>query len=119
MKSARLGAYNMHGSLLPRYRGRVPVNWAVLHGERETGATLHQMTVKPDDGAIVDQFSIPILPDDTAQEVFEKVTVAAEVCLYRSLPKLLDGTAEHRLQDKSLGTYFGGRCAEDLSLIHI
>lgn len=113
MKSARLGAYNMHGSLLPRYRGRVPVNWAVLHGERETGATLHQMTVKPDDGAIVDQFSIPILPDDTAQEVFEKVTVAAEVCLYRSLPKLLDGTAEHRLQDKSLGTYFGGRCAED------
>ena len=44
----RRGAYNMHGSLLPKYRGRVPVNWAVIMGERETGATLHQMVAKPD-----------------------------------------------------------------------
>ena len=113
LQSAQRGAYNMHGSLLPHYRGRVPVNWAVLRGERETGATLHQMTVKPDDGPIVDQFAVPILPDDTAQEVFEKVTVAAELCLYRSLPKLIAGTAAHRLQDLSQGAYFGGRRAED------
>lgn len=113
LQSVQRGAYNMHGSLLPHYRGRVPVNWAVLRGERETGATLHQMTVKPDDGPIVDQFAVPILPDDTAQEVFEKVTVAAELCLYRSLPKLIAGTAEHRLQDLSQGAYFGGRRAED------
>ena len=113
LQSAQRGAYNMHGSLLPHYRGRVPVNWAVLRGERETGATLHQMTAKPDDGPIVDQFAVPILPDDTAQEVFEKVTVAAELCLYRSLPKLIAGTAEHRLQDLSQGAYFGGRRAED------
>ena len=59
---ARRGAYNMHGSLLPKYRGRVPINWAVLHGETETGATLHEMTVKPDAGAIVAQTSVPILP---------------------------------------------------------
>lgn len=113
LQSARRGAYNMHGSLLPRYRGRVPVNWAVLHGERETGATLHQMTIKPDNGPIVDQFAVPILPDDTAQEVFQKVTVAAELCLVRSLPKLIDGTAEHRTQDLTQGAYFGGRRAED------
>ena len=72
------GAFNMHGSLLPKYRGRVPVNWAVLRGEEETGATLHAMEAKPDAGYIVDQTSVPILPDDTAGEVFEKVTVAAE-----------------------------------------
>ena len=113
LQSVGRGAYNMHGSLLPQYRGRVPVNWAVLRGERETGATLHQMNVKPDNGAIVDQFAVPILPDDTAHDVFGKVVVAAELCLCRVLPKLLAGTAEHRQQDLSQGAYFGGRRAED------
>ena len=113
LQSVRRGAYNMHGSLLPKYRGRVPVNWAIINGERETGATLHQMNVKPDNGAIVDQFAVPILPDDSAHDVFAKVAVAAELCLYRTLPKLLAGTAEHRPQDLSQGAYFGGRCAED------
>jgi hypothetical protein len=61
------GAYNMHGSLLPKYRGRVPVNWAIIHGERETGATLHRMLEKPDAGGIVAQQAVPILPDDTAR----------------------------------------------------
>ena len=111
--AVRRGAYNLHGSLLPKYRGRVPVNWAVLKGERETGATLHQMNVKPDNGAIVDQFAVPILPDDSAHDVFGKVVVAAELCLSRTLPKLLAGTAEHRQQDLSQGAYFGGRRAED------
>ena len=113
LQAARRGAYNMHGSLLPRYRGRVPVNWAVLHGETETGATLHQMNVKPDNGAIVDQVAVPILPDDTAREVFDKVVVAAELCLYRTLPQLRAGTAPHRPQDLSQDAYFGGRRAED------
>ncbi len=71
----------MHGSLLPQYRGRAPVNWAVLHGERETGATLHYMTDEARRGDIVAQTAVPILPDDTAREVFDKVTVAAEICL--------------------------------------
>lgn len=113
LQSAKRGAYNMHGSLLPQYRGRVPVNWAVLRGARESGATLHQMTIKPDNGAIVDQFAVPILPDDTAHEVFAKVVVAAELCLLRALPKLIAGSAEHRPQDLSQGAYFGGRRPED------
>ncbi|MBS1230244.1 MAG: formyltransferase [Proteobacteria bacterium] len=113
LQSVRRGAYNMHGSLLPAYRGRVPVNWAIINGESETGATLHQMNVKPDNGAIVDQFAVPILPDDSAHDVFVKVVVAAELCLYRTLPQLLAGTAPHRQQDLSQGAYFGGRCAED------
>jgi methionyl-tRNA formyltransferase len=107
------GAYNMHGSLLPRYRGRVPVNWAVLRGERETGATLHRMVEKPDAGEIVGRQAVPILPDDTAKEVFDKVTLAAEICLDRVLPALLAGTATHVPQDLSLGSYFGGRKPED------
>ncbi len=107
------GALNMHGSLLPKYRGRAPVNWAVLHGERETGATLHYMTAKPDNGDIVDQQAVPILPDDTAQEVFDKVTVAAEIALDRVLPALIAGTAPRIAQDLARGAYFGGRKPSD------
>jgi methionyl-tRNA formyltransferase len=107
------GALNMHGSLLPKYRGRAPVNWAVLHGERETGATLHYMTEKPDNGDIVAQAAVPILPDDTAQEVFDKVTVAAEIALDGVLPALIAGTAPRRPQDLALGGYFGGRKPAD------
>jgi methionyl-tRNA formyltransferase len=107
------GAYNMHGSLLPQYRGRVPVNWAVLRGERTTGATLHAMTIKPDAGALVDAEAVPILPDDTALEVFRKVTVAAEITLDRALPGLVAGTAQLKPQDLSQGGYFGRRTARD------
>jgi methionyl-tRNA formyltransferase len=110
---AARGALNMHGSLLPKYRGRVPVNWAVLHGERQTGATLHYMVEKPDAGAIVAQQAVPILPDDTALEVFGKVTVAAEIALNRVLPDLLAGRAPAIAQDLSQGSYFSGRRPED------
>lgn len=110
---ARRGAFNLHGSLLPKYRGRVPVNWAILRGERETGATLHAMSEKPDAGPIVDQMAVPILPDDTAFDVFRKVTVAAELVVDRALPSLLDGSARPRPQDLSRGSYFGARRPED------
>ena len=106
-------AFNMHGSLLPAFRGRAPVNWAVLHGATETGATLHEMTVKPDAGAIVAQTAVPILPDDTAFEVFGKVTVAAEQCLWGVLPALLAGLAPRLHNDLTQGGYFGGRTPED------
>jgi methionyl-tRNA formyltransferase len=107
------GAWNMHGSLLPKYRGRVPVNWAIIRGERETGATLHRMLEKPDAGGIVAQQAVPILPDDTAFDVFNKVTLAAEMALDRVLPDLLAGRATARAQDLAAGSYFGGRKAED------
>jgi methionyl-tRNA formyltransferase len=103
----------MHGSLLPKYRGRVPVNWAIIHGETETGATLHYMTEKPDNGDIIAQQAVPILPNDTALQVFQKVTVAAEMALNACLPDLLAGRAKAVAQDLSKGGYFGGRKAED------
>jgi len=109
----RRGAYNMHGSLLPQYRGRVPVNWAVIMGESETGATLHQMVAKPDAGGIVDQQAVSIGPDDTAAEVFGKVAAAAERVLARALPQLVAGSARVTPQDLSKGRYYGGRKPED------
>jgi len=113
LQTASAGAFNMHGSLLPKYRGRVPVNWAVLHGEAETGATLHEMAARPDAGAIIDQQAVPILPNDTALDVFAKVTVAAEMVLCRSLPAIASGSARRLPQDLARGSYFGGRTPED------
>jgi methionyl-tRNA formyltransferase len=110
---SRCGAFNMHGSLLPAFRGRAPTNWAVLKGASVTGATLHEMTAMPDAGAIVDQQAVPILPDDAARQVFDKVCVAAELVLWRSLPGLLDGSAPRRHNPLAQGSYFGGRRAED------
>jgi methionyl-tRNA formyltransferase len=110
---APLGAFNMHGSLLPKYRGRAPTNWAVLHGETETGATLHAMVSKPDSGYIVDQSAIPILPDDTGRQVFDKVTVAAEQVLWRSLPSIMNGQPVRLPNDLSRGSYFPGRKPDD------
>ena len=107
------GAYNLHGSLLPKYRGRVPVNWAVLHGETETGASLHRMDIKPDAGALVDQQAVAILPNDTAQAVFQKVACATEQLLLRCVPLLLEGSARETELDLSAGSYFGGRRPED------
>jgi len=113
LKSARLGAFNMHGSLLPKYRGRAPINWAVLHGESQTGATLHHMIARADAGDIVDQEPVPIGPQDTARDVFVNVTHAARRLLARNLDALKHGVAPRRQQDESQATYFGGRRPED------
>ena len=110
---ASIGAYNLHGSLLPLFRGRAPTNWAVLTGATETGATLHLMVEAPDAGPIVDQIAVPILPDDTGHDVFTKVTVAAEQVLWRSLPRIAAGDPPRHANRIDRGSYFGGRTPED------
>ncbi len=110
---ARRGALNMHGSLLPNYRGRAPVHWAIIRGEAATGASLHYMVEKPDAGALVDQQSVPILENDTALDVSVKVAAAAEDVLRRSLPKLIAGTAAALPLDLAQGSYFGRRGPDD------
>lgn len=112
-----LGAYNMHGSLLPKYRGRSPVNWAVVNGETKTGATLHVITEKPDAGDIIDQEAVPIGPDDTAADVQARVTQASVLVLSRQLENLKNGTAARLPQDSSSATYFGGRRPENGQII--
>jgi len=109
----RLGALNIHGSLLPKYRGRAPVHWAIIHGETTTGASLHYMVEKPDAGALVDQEAVPILENDTALDVSIKVAAAAEAVLRRSLPRLIAGTAPSLPLDLKTGSYFGRRRPED------
>ncbi len=108
-----LGALNLHGSLLPRYRGRAPVNWVLVRGESETGVTLHHMVAKPDAGDIVAQRRIPIAFEDTALTLYGKVTEAARALLHETLPLLREGRAPRVPQDLSLGSYFGGRRPED------
>jgi methionyl-tRNA formyltransferase len=110
---ARQGALNMHGSLLPAFRGRSPVNWAILKGATETGASLHYMTGKPDAGDLVDQEPVKIGPDDDALGVSRRIGDAAVTVLARSLPKLKAGTAPRVPLDLSKGSYFGGRKPED------
>lgn len=110
---APLGAFNLHGSLLPKYRGRAPINWAVLHGESRIGVTLHRMVKAPDAGAIVDQEGVDIGPRDTAEEAFRKVLPCARVVIGRQIDALLRGTARETPQDDAQATYFGGRKPED------
>jgi UDP-4-amino-4-deoxy-L-arabinose formyltransferase/UDP-glucuronic acid dehydrogenase (UDP-4-keto-hexauronic acid decarboxylating) len=108
-----LGCLNLHGSLLPKYRGRCPVNWVLVNGERETGMTLHYMTPKPDNGDIAAQIKCPIAPDDTAATLFDKLTAASVKLLDDALPRLLKGKLPRQPQDHSQATYFGGRRPED------
>jgi len=110
---SRLGSFNMHGSLLPRFRGRVPINWVLVHGETETGATLHHMVKSADAGAIVDQEAVAIGLTDTAFDLTHKVGNAAVRVLLRQLPALKEGCAPSLPQDNSKATYFGGRSAKD------
>ena len=110
---AKITALNMHGSLLPKYRGRAPVNWAILHGELETGATLHVMEIKPDAGDIVGQAAVSIGPDETATEVFGKVSGAAVTVIQQVLPELIQGRVPRTPNELQKGSYFGGRKPAD------
>ncbi len=110
---AKIGALNMHGSLLPKFRGRAPVNWAILHGETETGATLHIMEAKPDAGDIVGQSAVFIGPDETATEVFGKVSQAAVAVMEQVLPELVQGHIPRKANNLAQGSYFGGRKPAD------
>ncbi len=110
---ARRGALNLHGSLLPRYRGRCPVNWVLINGERETGVTLHYMEARPDRGDIVAQQAVPIADDDTALSLNRKLGEAARALLRATYPLLAAGTAPRIPQDHARATCFGGRRPED------
>jgi len=111
--AALRGAYNLHPSLLPRYRGRAPINWVLVNGETETGLTLHRMTRRADAGEIAAQARVPIAPDDTALKLYRKLEVKAATLLDEVLPALAAGTAQLVPQDISNGSCFGRRTPED------
>jgi methionyl-tRNA formyltransferase len=107
------GAFNVHGSLLPKYRGRVPVNWAIIHGEKESGVSLHRMEIKPDAGNLLAQRAVPILVNDTAFDVFQKLKCVAEILLLETVPEMLAGRIAGSPLDLAKGSYFSGRKPED------
>ncbi len=113
LETATRGALNLHGSLLPKYRGRSPTNWVLVNGERETGVTLHYMVAKPDAGDIVAQRRVPIDDDDTALSVYHKQAAAAESLLRDVVPQLDAGTAPRLANNLAAGSYFGGRKPAD------
>jgi len=107
------GAFNVHGSLLPKYRGRVPVNWAIIHGEKECGVSLHRMELKPDAGNLLAQRAVPILRNDTAGDVFQKLKCAAESMLMDVIPELITGRVTETPLNLKNGSYYSGRKPED------
>ncbi|WP_460056026.1 bifunctional UDP-4-amino-4-deoxy-L-arabinose formyltransferase/UDP-glucuronic acid oxidase ArnA [Pseudomonas sp. S2_D06] len=117
LATARRGAFNLHGSLLPRYRGRAPANWVLVNGETETGVTLHRMVTRADAGAIVAQQKVAIERSDTALSLHGKLRTAAADLLRDTLPALLQGKATETPQDESKATVFGRRTPADGKLV--
>ncbi len=111
--AAPLGAYNLHGSLLPAYRGRAPVNWMLVNGEREAGVTLHHMVARADAGDIVGQRAVAIDESDTALTLYRKLVPLGVALLTEMHPLIAIGGAPRRPQDLSRGSYFGRRRPED------
>ena len=114
---ARKGAFNLHGSLLPTYRGRAPANWVLVNGEKETGVTLHRMVKRADAGAIVAQQRVAIERSDTALTLHGKLREAASSLLRDTLPQLIQGKINETAQDESKATVFGRRTAVDGKLL--
>jgi methionyl-tRNA formyltransferase len=109
----RICAMNLHGSLLPKYRGRAPVNWVLVKGETETGVTLHLMTEKPDAGDIVGQAIVPLAFEDTPLTLFRKMEKAADSLLSGLLPRIAAGDIPRRRNEIEKGSYFGRRKPEE------
>ena len=108
-----VGAFNLHGSYLPHYRGRCPVNWVIINGEKQTGVTLHYMIEKPDAGDIVGRKPVVIDVSDTAKTLYDKLCGAAKELLDETLPLIKKGQIPRQKQDLSQGSYYGGRRPED------
>jgi methionyl-tRNA formyltransferase len=113
LKSARLGAFNLHGSLLPKYRGRAPVNWVIVNGEREAGLTLHHMVARADAGDIVAQRACTIDDSDTALTLYRKLVPLGAEILRENHPLIISGRAPRIKQDLEAGSYFGRRGPAD------
>ncbi|QXQ21495.1 bifunctional UDP-4-amino-4-deoxy-L-arabinose formyltransferase/UDP-glucuronic acid oxidase ArnA [Pseudomonas tolaasii] len=113
LATASKGAFNLHGSLLPKYRGRAPANWVLVNGETETGVTLHRMVKRADAGAILAQQKVIIDRTDTGLTLHAKLRDAAANLLRDALPQLAQGKLAEHAQDESQATYFGRRTAAD------
>jgi methionyl-tRNA formyltransferase len=104
LQAARLGGVNLHASLLPKYRGAAPVNWAIYHGESVTGVTVIQMTPRIDAGAILLQAETRIGPDETAGELEARLAELGAPLVCQAIDGLAAGTVQRRKQDPAQAT---------------
>jgi methionyl-tRNA formyltransferase len=116
LRCAPLGAYNLHGSLLPQYRGRAPVNWMIINGETRGGVTLHHMVERADAGDIVAQRAVAIANNDTAFTLYRKIVPLGAAVMRDYHPQIVAGNAPRRPQDLRAGSYYGRRRPEDGSI---
>ena len=113
LNCAEQGAFNLHASLLPKYRGRAPLNWVLVNGEEETGITLHRMVKRADAGAIIAQQKVAIAAEDNALTLHHKLCEGTKQLLSHALPTILAGDFTEQAQDESQATYVGRRTPED------
>jgi methionyl-tRNA formyltransferase len=113
LKIAPLGSFNLHPSLLPKYRGRSPLNWMIINGEREAGVTLHHMVARADAGDIIAQRAVEIAPDDTALALYRKLIPLGASLIREYHPLIVAGRTPRRVQDLTAGSYFGRRRPQD------
>ncbi len=97
-----LGSINLHGSLLPKFRGAAPINWAVIRGEKETGVTTFFIQKQVDTGNMILQRSLPIGDDETAGEVHDRMSSLGADALMETVEMVVSGTAPRLVQDESL-----------------
>lgn len=106
-------AVNVHGSLLPKYRGRTPHVWAIINNEKQTGITAHLITKDCDRGDVICQKVIPITNDDTGGSVLKKYNESYPALIEEVIAKITSGTFETVKQDESKATYYPKRTPED------
>lgn len=109
----KLGAINVHASLLPKYRGAAPIQYALLNGETETGVTIMYMEEGLDTGDMISSVKLPIDQDDNAGTLFDKLSVAGAELLIDTLPELISGTAQAVPQNEREATYARSLKRED------
>ncbi|MDD4716019.1 MAG: methionyl-tRNA formyltransferase [Oscillospiraceae bacterium] len=99
------GCINVHASLLPKYRGAAPIQWAILNGEAETGVTIMRMAPELDAGDMISTASTPIGPDETSEELHDRLMTMGASLLSETIPSILDGSAARIPQDIEKATY--------------
>ena len=109
----RLGTLNVHDSLLPRYAGFAPLNWAIINGETEVGVTAHVMDDRLDRGDIILQWAVPVGPRDTATDMFHATLEMMGPITLEALDHLEHGTGDRIVQDMSQATFFHKRSVGD------
>ncbi|RLQ92715.1 methionyl-tRNA formyltransferase [Planomicrobium sp. Y74] len=105
LETPKLGAINVHASLLPAYRGGAPIHQAIIDGQKETGVTIMYMVDRLDAGDIISQTAVPIEKHDHTGSMFDKLSAAGTELLKETLPSIIDGTNERIPQDESLVTF--------------